>query len=111
MQNERSKRTSNVVTKDKEEFEIIEGMENEGKELKMVTIVEEDQPIVELSINFVVGLSNSGTIMKVRGHIQGREVVILVDCGATHNFISEKLVKDLQIATKDTSHFGIQYSY
>ena len=60
----------------------------------MVRIAEEDQAIVELSINSVVGLSNSGT-MKVRGEIKGKEVVILVDCGAIHNFISEKLVKNL----------------
>ena len=60
----------------------------------MVRIDEEDQAIVELSINFVVGLSNPGTV-KVRGEIKGEELVILVDRGATHNFISEKFVKRL----------------
>ena len=95
-----------VVTEGKEEFEIVEDMESEEKELKMVRIDEEDQAIIELSINFVVGLSNPGT-MKVRGEIEGKEVVILVDCGAIHNFIFEKLVKSLQIPTKDTSHYGV----
>ena len=83
-----------VATKDKEEFEIVEDRENKEKELKMVRIAEDDQAIIELSINSVVGLSNPST-RKVRGKTQEKEVVILVDCGATHNFISEKLVKDL----------------
>lgn len=72
----------------------------------MVRVVEEDQVVIELSINSVVGLSNPGTL-KVRGKIKGREVVILIDCGATHNFISEKQVSELQLATKGTSHYGV----
>ncbi|TYK02772.1 ty3-gypsy retrotransposon protein [Cucumis melo var. makuwa] len=72
----------------------------------MVRVAEEDQAIVELSIKSVVGLSNPGT-MKVRGNIKGKEVVILIDCGATNNFILEKLVNKLQMATKDTSHYGV----
>lgn len=59
-----------VGTEDKEEFEIVENMENEEKEVEMVRIVEENQAIVELSINYVVGFSNPIT-MKVRGEIKG----------------------------------------
>ena len=62
--------------------------------------------MVELSINSVVRLSNPGT-MKVKGEIQGRTAIVLVDCGATHNFISEKLVKELQLNTKETSNYGV----
>ena len=32
---------------------------------------------------------------------------MLVDCGATHNFISEKLVTTLHLPTKDTSNYGV----
>ena len=35
------------------------------------------------------------------------EIIIKIDCGATHNFISEKLVKSLQIAIKETAHYGV----
>lgn len=55
----------------------------------MVRVAEEDQAIVELSINSVVGLSNPGT-MKVRGNIKGKEVVILIDCGANQQFYIRK---------------------
>lgn len=62
--------------------------------------------MVELSINSVVGLSNLG-IMKVKGMIQDREVVVLIDCGATYNFISDKLVSELQLPMRDTLNYGV----
>ena len=77
-----------IVMEDEGEFEIIEEIEMDKKDLKSMRIAEEDQAAVELSINSVVGLSNPGTI-KIRGEMKIKEVVNLVDCGATHNFISE----------------------
>ena len=35
--------------------------------------------------------------MKLRGKIEGQEVVVLIDCGASHNFISTDLVSKLGI--------------
>ena len=95
-----------VVNADDEEFEIVEEVEGENKELNSVELAEEDHAIIELSINSVVGSTNPGT-MKVRGRIQEKEVVILIDCGATHNLISVKIGKELQLATKSTSHYGV----
>ncbi|XP_050938558.1 uncharacterized protein LOC127148538 [Cucumis melo] len=54
----------------------------------------------------VVGLNDPET-MKVRGRLQDKHIVILIDCGATHNFVSEKLVKRLQLPIKDTAHYGV----
>ena len=34
-------------------------------------------------------------------------MIILIDCGAAHNFVSEKLVKKLQLPTKETEHYGV----
>ena len=95
-----------VVKEDNEEYEIIEDGNNALKELNTIEIMEEGQAIVELSMNSVVGLDNLGT-MEVKGTIRGREIVVLIDCGATHNFVSERLVKELQLETKETSNYGV----
>lgn len=47
----------------------------------------------------------------MRGKLQNEEVVILIDCGDTHNFVSEKLVKQLQLPIKETPHYGVILSF
>ncbi|TYK14861.1 Ty3/gypsy retrotransposon protein [Cucumis melo var. makuwa] len=95
-----------VVIKEGEEYEIIEENTAEEKTLAVLQVEEEQKAFAELSLNFVVGLNDPGT-MKVKGKLQEREVIILIDCGATHNFISEKLVKSLQLPIKETAHYGV----
>ena len=34
-------------------------------------------------------------------------VVVLIDCCATYNFISEKLVAQLKLPLEETSHYGV----
>ncbi|KAA0033135.1 ty3-gypsy retrotransposon protein [Cucumis melo var. makuwa] len=95
-----------VVTNNHEEFEIIEEAEVESTELRTVEIRGDTAASVELSINSVVGLNDLGT-MKVRGWLRDKEVVILIDYGATHNFVSEKLVKLLHLPIKETAHYRV----
>jgi hypothetical protein len=47
-----------------------------------------DPPKVELviSLNALIGFSTPQTL-KIIGYIKHRKVIILVDCGSTHNFI------------------------
>ena len=45
-----------------------------------------DRAVVELSMNFVIGLTSSKT-MKLQGEIKGKGVIVMIDPGATHNFI------------------------
>lgn len=71
-----------VVKDDNKELEIIEEDESEKKELNTVEITEKDSDCGILSINSVVGLSNPSTV-KVKGKIQDREVIVLIDCGST----------------------------
>lgn len=70
-------------------------------------VEEEVEAVVsEVSINSVVGLTSPRT-MKLRGTIEREGVVVLIDSGASHNFISEKLVAKLGLCTSETSHYGV----
>lgn len=42
--------------------------------------------VAEVSLNLVVGLTSPHT-KKIKGVIDEKEVVVLIDFGATHNFI------------------------
>ncbi|TYK02775.1 Transposon Ty3-I Gag-Pol polyprotein [Cucumis melo var. makuwa] len=95
-----------IVANDKEEFEIVEGKEVEKGELNKLEVKGDTTTFVELSINSVVSLNDPST-MKVRGKLQDEDVIILIDCGATHNFVSEKLVKKLLIPIKEIAHYGV----
>ena len=95
-----------VVRANNMEEEIIEKDEHEQKELCSMELKSEIVGVVELCITSVVGLTNPGT-MKVRGKIQGREAIVMINCRATHNFISDKLVSMLKLNTKDTSNYEV----
>lgn len=76
----------------------------EGEEKKQRVAEEEEEKddvgeLVEVSLNSVVGLTTP-KIMKIRGSM-GESVVILIDCGATHSFISAELVERLGLTTID----------
>ncbi|TYK14463.1 Ty3/gypsy retrotransposon protein [Cucumis melo var. makuwa] len=67
-----------VMKSEDEKFEIIEEANYEEKELKMTSIAEEDQVVIELSINSVVGLSNpgSGAAIKGKGICESVEIIL-----------------------------------
>lgn len=60
----------------------------------------------ELSLSSVVGFTTPGTI-ELRGRLHDQEVVILVDCGATHNFIAQRLVDILQLLLTSNANYGV----
>ncbi|KAA0066460.1 uncharacterized protein E6C27_scaffold21G005610 [Cucumis melo var. makuwa] len=95
-----------VVTGENEEYEIIVEKETAEKRLATLEVINENRNFAELSINSVVGLNDPVT-MKVRGKLLNKEIIVMIDCGATHNFISEKLVKTLRLSTKETAHYGV----
>lgn len=61
---------------------------------------------VEPDLKSVIGFSTLET-MKVKGLLKGKVVVVQIDCGAIHNFISQKLVEQLKLPVVETSHYGI----
>lgn len=81
-------------------------MDIDGEAVVEHAIVEEVGEVVKLSLNTVVGFSTPGT-MKLRGEVDQTGVVVLIDCGASHNFISQKLVEALEIPTVETSNYGV----
>ena len=56
---------------------------------------------VGISLNSVVGIDNS-RFMKLEGKIKGSKVVVMIDLGATNNFISPKIVLQLGIRVEPT---------
>lgn len=51
---------------------------------------------MELSRHSMVGL-DMPRMMKLKGVLEGKEVVVLIDSGASHSFIPQKLVQELKI--------------
>ena len=60
----------------------------------------------KVSLNSVVGLSSPKT-MKLRGQINGHEVIVMIDPSATHNFISTRLIQQLKLHVVTTKEFGV----
>ena len=64
------------------------------------------EEVAKLSLNSVVSISTPKT-MKLKGKIGHQEVIILINCGATHNFISNKVVQQLGPPLDATKGFGV----
>lgn len=62
--------------------------------------------VAELSMDLVVRLTPPQT-MKVKEVISGQEVVVLIDCRATHNFVSAKSVPNLGLLRIDTTGYEV----
>ncbi|VFQ65802.1 unnamed protein product [Cuscuta campestris] len=61
----------------------------------------------EISFNAILGRPTT-TTMKLLGSISSKEVLLLVDSGSTHNFISDSVVRDLNLPTLSIPTFGVQ---
>ena len=50
--------------------------------------------VVELYLSSLVG-STTPYSMKIRAHVNNRAVIVLIDCGDSHNFLSSSLISEL----------------
>ena len=84
----------------------------EGQVIEVITEIDKEEEIeeaaekVELTLRSVFGFSTPGT-MKLKGKIGDREVIVLIDCGATHNFIHQQLVDKLKIPVTNMFVMGL----
>lgn len=62
--------------------------------------------VLELLLFSVGGISQP-KIMKMMGKVKGVLVVVMVDSGASHNFISKRLVEKLNLNVENTSSFAV----
>ncbi|KAK9106331.1 hypothetical protein Syun_022342 [Stephania yunnanensis] len=65
-----------------------------------------DPPTVELTTHAIEGPPGPRTL-KIKGQVHGVDVVILIDSGASHNFISPELVHTLQLPVTSTNAYSI----
>lgn len=89
-----------LLTQDEECEDVIEtiGVENAEQQV--------DDKVAKVSLNSVVGLTSPKT-MKLIGKIGDQEVIVMVDPGATHNFISLDAVERLGLPVIQSKEFGV----
>lgn len=54
-----------------------------------------------------VGEVNQSRTMKLKGKIGGASVVAMIDSGASHNFVSKKLIEELGLDVDESVRFGV----
>jgi hypothetical protein len=65
----------------------------QGDEPEEQCLPEEDDSgddLISLSVNAVQGIDSTNTV-RMMGNIGGKDVVILIDSGSSHNFVSETI--------------------
>nr|GEW24072.1 retrotransposon Gag domain, retroviral aspartyl protease [Tanacetum cinerariifolium] len=67
----------------------------------------DQEETAEISLHAILAKPHP-TTMKVRGNLHSTEVLILIDGGSTHNFISDVLVNELKLTSKPVAPFGVQ---
>ncbi|GAU42300.1 hypothetical protein TSUD_136860 [Trifolium subterraneum] len=88
---------------------IVDDEEEEGEIIAVEVDEEEEEGKGEMSIlNLHHIVHETHHTMKFQGTIHGVEVLILVDSGATHNFISQKLVHQMDWLVDATPHLNVK---
>ena len=57
---------------------------------------EAENKALQLSLHSIMGMTSKNSL-KLWGNVRNKEVVVLIDCGASHNFINSELVQQLKI--------------
>ena len=60
----------------------------------------------EIELKTIHGMASKGT-MKLKGNIKGKGVIVLIDSGATHNFIHNRTVKEKNLYLEKGNPFAV----
>ena len=90
---------------------LVEGLDEEPVETPEPENEEEMEDMelrtLQISLNSLKGLTSSKSF-KVVGSLGGKEVIILIDTGATSNFLSRKLANQLNLMIEETPIFTVE---
>ena len=59
---------------------------------------------LQLSLCSMAGLTSTNS-QKIQGVVQNNSVLVLVDCGVSHSFISQEVVQKLSLIVEDTPSY------
>ncbi|KZV51588.1 hypothetical protein F511_10541 [Dorcoceras hygrometricum] len=89
-----------------------EELEEEGEFVEQYEFGQEDETrnqnygTLELPLFSINGMTQPQTL-KIRGRIKNEEVVVMIDSGASHNFVARKMVERMGMKIDETVKFGV----
>ncbi|XP_074377189.1 uncharacterized protein LOC141718709 [Apium graveolens] len=100
----RRKELSVLLTQGEDDNESEPSLDSPKSEGTRELVSEEIRP--EISLNSVIGITSPKT-MKLKGTIDNKQVVVMIEPGATHNFVSLDAVKALGLTITSSKNFGV----
>lgn len=91
---------------------VVQGDDEGGKEEDEEVGEEKEEEAAEfaecaaLSTKSAMGISSPRTI-KLRGAVNDVQLIVLIDSGATHNFIDHRLMRHLGLVAEETRGYGV----
>lgn len=74
----------------------------ETQEVKILEVADN----MEMALRSILGFLAKG-MMKLKGMLTSKEVLVMVDYSATHNFIHQRIVDELELPLSETSHYEV----
>ena len=100
------KKQLNILLVHDEDEDALDDVESDWSSIGIESVEVSAMFIACVSCNSVSGLSKRST-MKLQGKLYDFDIIILIDPGATHNFICDKLAKELQLPLTPAGRYRI----